>query len=182
VVVEAAESSGTLITAEFAQQLGRDVGAVPGQVTARVAVGSNRLLCEGAAVIRSAEDALDELFGVGFGARSAQAREAGPSVPEARPSAPPRPRAVLPRPAPAPEPVLEAGLRKVLDLVEGGETVDAIVREVGLTPGRARAALGRLELLGLVARDGFAGYVRTLTGASPPAPILAEVSPTEPLP
>jgi len=38
---------------------------VPGRVTASNAAGSNRLLRDGAAVIRDAADALDELFGIG---------------------------------------------------------------------------------------------------------------------
>ena len=48
----------------------------------------------------------------------------------------------------------------MLELVEGGEGLEAIAREAGLSPARVRAALGRLEVMGLVARDGLAGYVR----------------------
>ncbi|MEA2494628.1 MAG: processing protein [Thermoleophilaceae bacterium] len=69
VVVEAADPSGSLITASFAAELGRGVAAVPGRVTASNAAGSNRLLRDGAAVIRDAADALDELFGIGGAAR-----------------------------------------------------------------------------------------------------------------
>ena len=69
VVVEAADPSGSLITASFAAELGRGVAAVPGRVTASNAAGSNRLLRDGAAVIRNAADALDELFGIGGAAR-----------------------------------------------------------------------------------------------------------------
>ncbi|HZC13318.1 MAG TPA: DNA-processing protein DprA, partial [Thermoleophilaceae bacterium] len=201
VVVEAAESSGTLITAEFAAQLGREVGAVPGQVTSRRAAGSNRLLREGAAVIRSVEDALDELFGIGteerFGRGEAatgrgDASEApllpGPTIAGERATAPADARAngfapvepstgdaVRPRPRSGDaEPALDPLERRVLDLVEGGATVDAIARDAGLSPGQARATLGRLELMGLVARHGFAGYARTLADTSPAAPILGD--------
>lgn len=73
VVVEAADPSGSLITASFAAELGRGVAAVPGRVTASNAAGSNRLLRDGAAVIRNAADALDELFGVGGADRLASA-------------------------------------------------------------------------------------------------------------
>jgi DNA processing protein len=65
VVVEAMERSGSLITAEFARDLGRDVGAVPGHVTSPLARGPNALLADGAHVIREAEDALDLACGVG---------------------------------------------------------------------------------------------------------------------
>lgn len=65
VVVEAAERSGSLITAELARDAGRDVGAVPGRVTSPQAAGANALLADGAHVVRSAEDALDIACGVG---------------------------------------------------------------------------------------------------------------------
>lgn len=186
VVVEAAESSGTLITAEFAAQLGREVGAVPGQVTARLAAGSNRLLREGAAVIRSPEDALDELFGVGSSGCLERARDderptASPRVPTPTGFACPETGRADPRPADVghpPEPVLDACLRRVLDMVEGGESVEAIGRQTGLGPGRARGALGRLELMGLVARDGFASYVRTVGRPDRPAPTLPDRLPS----
>ena len=48
VVVEAAERSGSLITADFAAELGRAVGAVPGPVTSRFSAGTNALLAAGA--------------------------------------------------------------------------------------------------------------------------------------
>lgn len=65
IVVEATERSGSLITAEIAQDLGRAVGAVPGPVGAPRAAGSNSLLRDGALVIRHAQDALDEALGIG---------------------------------------------------------------------------------------------------------------------
>ena len=65
IVVEAAERSGSLITAELAQDLGRAVGAVPGPVGVPRAAGSNALLRDGALVIRHAQDALDEVLGIG---------------------------------------------------------------------------------------------------------------------
>ncbi len=61
VVVESAERSGSLITAEVAEQLGRKLGAVPGPVTSRTSVGPNSLLARGASVVRGAQDVLDAL-------------------------------------------------------------------------------------------------------------------------
>ena len=63
VVVEATERSGSLTTADFAQQLGRPVGAVPGPVTSRFSAGANSLLAAGAAVVRDKRDVLDQLLG-----------------------------------------------------------------------------------------------------------------------
>jgi DNA processing protein len=65
VVVEAGERSGSLITAHLAQQLGREVCAVPGQVTAAMAAGTNALLFDGADLVRDAQDVLDRVLGAG---------------------------------------------------------------------------------------------------------------------
>lgn len=67
VVVEAAERSGSLLTADLAADLGRDLGAVPGPVSSRASSGPNALLASGAAVIRDAQDVLDALLGPGVG-------------------------------------------------------------------------------------------------------------------
>jgi DNA processing protein len=61
VVVEARERSGALITADFALELGRDVFAVPGEITANLSTGANRLIRQGAAPLLAAEDVLDAL-------------------------------------------------------------------------------------------------------------------------
>ena len=132
VVVEAREASGSLITATFAAETDRELAAVPGQVDARVAAGSNALLHEGAAFVRGAEDVLDLIFGVGQG---------------------PRPRARQVQ--------LEPRLREVLDAVEVGESVAQASERSGLSPGDVRAVLGRLEAMGLVRRDSFGGYERS---------------------
>jgi DNA processing protein len=67
VVVEGTLSSGSLITAGFAQDLGRDLGAVPGQVTSALGAGPNDLIHAGAYVVRSGADMLDVLYGAGGG-------------------------------------------------------------------------------------------------------------------
>lgn len=61
VVVEAAQNSGSLITAEIADDHGREVGAVPGPVGSRTSAAPNRLLAEGAHLVRDAQDVLDAL-------------------------------------------------------------------------------------------------------------------------
>ena len=62
-VVEARERSGALITADFALEEGRDVLAVPGEITSPLSAGTNALLKLGAAPCTSADDVL-ELFGL----------------------------------------------------------------------------------------------------------------------
>lgn len=128
VVVEAADPSGSLITAAFAADLGCRVGAVPGRVTSRVAEGANRLLRDGAEVVRSVEDVLDGIVG-----------------------------ARAPRPVDAPPP-LDPLLLCVLEAVEASDAPGGIVGRTGLGPAEVRAALGRLELLGRVRRDPMGAY------------------------
>lgn len=61
VVVEARERSGALITADFALELGREVFAVPGEITSALSAGTNRLIRQGAAPLLGAEDVLAAL-------------------------------------------------------------------------------------------------------------------------
>ena len=136
VVVEAAEHSGSLITADLASELGRSVAAVPGRITHRGTAGSNRLLREGAMLTRGTEDVLDELFGSGASAAPG-----------------------------APDPVFEAlgaSERSVLEQVEAGRGgPDALGLELRLSAAAVRAALGRLEAVGLVVRGALGAYERT---------------------
>lgn len=61
VVVEAPQDSGALLTADLAADQGRDVFAVPGNVTSRLSLGANRLIQSGAKLVINANDILDEL-------------------------------------------------------------------------------------------------------------------------
>jgi DNA processing protein len=133
-VVEAADPSGSLITAEFAKDLGRCVAAVPGRVTSSVARGTNNLLKDGATPISGTEDVLDELFGVGV--RPAE---------EARAA----------RPAPA-----DPFLRTVLEASEWNDSVEGVAAAAGATISATRAALGRLEAAGYLVRRDLGGWER----------------------
>jgi DNA processing protein len=61
VVVEARERSGALITADFALEEGREVFAVPGEITSALSTGANALLRLGATPLTSASDVLEAL-------------------------------------------------------------------------------------------------------------------------
>jgi DNA processing protein len=132
VVVEAAERSGSLITAGMALDLGRTVGAVPGPVNAWMSSGTNQLLVDGAVPIRDAQDVLDQLLGAG----RRSIRELGPEL----------------------DPELEAVLRRV----EGGDaTCDAVAVASAAAAHEVATALARLELLGYLTADHAGRYSRT---------------------
>ena len=61
VVVEAREKSGSLITADFAMEQGRDIYAVPGRICDSLSQGCNRLIKQGAGALISIEDFLSDL-------------------------------------------------------------------------------------------------------------------------
>jgi len=123
IVVEARAESGALVTAGFAAELGRTLGAVPGLITSPLAGGPHALLNEGAQLVRGPQDVLDGLFGAGE--RSAPARNGAPLTPP---------------------------LQTLLDaLAEGSETSMALSR-AGLGADRGLAALAALELAGRIRR------------------------------
>lgn len=131
-VVEAAERSGSLITARYALEQGRDVFAIPGSIHSPTARGCHRLLKAGATLVESAADVLRELQFL-----LASQQLAAPEQPLA--------------------PALQQGLKLdkdyeiLLDALGFTPTgVDALVESTGLAGSSVASMLLMLELQGLV--------------------------------
>ena len=133
VVVEAAPKSGSLITARYATEFGRDVMAVPGSPLDPRAQGCNQLIREGAVLIQNADDVLEAIRP--FSIRPFAQRNLDYSAPE------------------APVDASEAERQAVLDLLSPTPVaVDEIVRQSGLAPAIVQTILLELELAGRLER------------------------------
>src|SRR5262244_3504628 len=122
-IVEAGLNSGALITASQAIEQGRSVYAVPGHINAPSAIGSNRLIQQGAKLVIDANDILDDLQIL---------------LPESKP---------LPGATVRPLPELSADERLVYDAIEASETpIDQIATECDLPSSTVSSILLALEL------------------------------------
>ncbi|HSV62017.1 MAG TPA: DNA-processing protein DprA [Chthoniobacterales bacterium] len=126
-VVEAGANSGALISVAQALEQGRNVYAVPGHINAPTAIGSNRLIQQGAKLIMDASDILDDLQIL---------------LPDAKPAADAPARAL---------PTLSDDERRVYDAIRETETsIDDIATDAELPSGTVSSTLLRLELKKLV--------------------------------
>jgi len=75
IVVQGAETSGAMITARLAGEQGREVFAVPGPVDCRMSRGCHRLIRDGARLVESVDDVLDELGPLFEATKTATGRE-----------------------------------------------------------------------------------------------------------
>ena len=130
-VVEAALQSGSLITARYAGEQGREVFAIPGSIHSPLAKGCHRLIREGAKLVETAEHVLEELGMAGAG-RPLQSARAAPM---------------------SGSPVLAA-------LGEDPAFVDTLVARTGLPADAILAELTGLELEGRVESRPGGGWQR----------------------
>jgi DNA processing protein len=126
-VVEAALQSGSLITARLANEAGRDVFAIPGSIHSPLARGCHALIKQGAKLVETAQDILEELHPPALAVRAASASRADGDADAAS------------------DPLLSAlGFDPV--------SLDALVARTGLPAAELQARLLGLELDGRIAR------------------------------
>jgi DNA processing protein len=132
-VTEAGIKSGALITSNYALEQGRDVFAVPGNITAKGSDGTNMLIQEGAHAVRSAQDVLEAL-NLSSAIDYVEARETLPADPT------------------------EAKLLAELD--EGALHVDELGQRCGLPIAQVSSTLVMMELKGMVRQVDSMTYAR----------------------
>jgi DNA processing protein len=131
-VVEAAVPSGSLITARIAAELGREVFAIPGSIHSALSKGCHFLIKQGAKLVESAQDVLEE-FSIQAAGRK------GESI----------------------APAIDADCSAVLRALGHDPcTVDALVERTALSVARLLAALTRLEISGQVSAGSAGLYQR----------------------
>lgn len=134
VVIEAPERSGALITVDFAADQGRDVFAVPGPAMATGSAGTNRLIRDGARLVRDADDVLEDLQ---------LRREPAPDEPVQQPL------------------LMSEDERRLIAVLTGDpQHIDDIAERISMAPPQLSALLVTLELQGQVRNVGAQHYVR----------------------
>lgn len=129
IVVEAAERSGSLISARTANEQGREVMAVPGSPLDPRAAGTNRLIQQGAALVQTSQDVLEIIDGLG------QMQFNMPPMPDFQTE--------------PDDDVPPEQIDRVRDALSFSPTpLDEIARAAEVGPARCAAILMELELLG----------------------------------
>jgi DNA processing protein len=139
IVVEAAEKSGSLITADHALECGREVFAVPGPIFSPASGGTNRLIQKGAKLVRGVGDILEELP---LGTDHTLTSKDSDTIPV--------------------QDDLSPEETKVLSLLSHEAThVDQLIKHSHLDTASASSALTMLEVKGLAKNIGGMNYIRS---------------------
>ena len=159
VVVEAGQRSGALITARLGLELNREVMALPGPAGAGHALGGNRLIKSGAALVENMDEVLAEIRPRLLEGLAEHKPRPSPDEPasarQPRPGPPPAARARPSRPAPPEPPVPpETPEARVWALLaDGPRDADTLGRALGLPAAEMSVILLTLELAGRIAKS-----------------------------
>ena len=170
-VIEAALKSGSLITARLANELGREVMAIPGSIHNPLAHGCHALLRDGATLVETVDDVLQALGLLPLAPARGNAAcrphrpgsRRGPARPDGRITEPPdepstpagatgHPACPAPRAAPD-EPPADESTRQLLGCLQGSpQSAEALARQLGWPIERLLGCIQRAEIIGLVSR------------------------------
>ena len=143
IVVEAGKQSGALITARLAAEIGKEVFAVPNRVDAPGAAGVHGLIRDGAKLVESVADVLDEFPDLGIAAPAESAAEGVPREGDA-PAAPRQQTLGL-------KAALSADESSLVAVMDGEPlALDVLIQRSGLPSAKVSGALTLLELKGFV--------------------------------
>ena len=139
-VVEAPINSGTLITAGQGMDQNRSVMVIPGRIDSAASQGCHKLLKEGARLVTSPEEVIDEVQDLFVGTSARISTEIRKPV-----------KKMEFKEEKKPVPVLTAEERSIMAVgEEGGTPIDVIIRKTGLPAGRVNALLVSLQIKRLV--------------------------------
>lgn len=134
VVTEAAQDSGSLITASNAAEQGREVFAVPGPITSPLSGGTSELIKKGAKLVSGVEDILEEL--------GLESRSGRPSFAKASEGQ-----------------NFSMEEKKIIEILENENLhIDEIVRKTGMDSGKIGSLLSILEIKGIIKNFGEGVY------------------------
>jgi DNA processing protein len=146
VVVQASRKSGSLITARWAGEQGKSVFAIPGQVDSSASHGCHQLIRDGAVLVETPREVLDELGPISepLPAPSGEDKQETQDADEASYAVP-----------------LTDRQKSVLELI-GAEPcqIDAIIDQTGMAPSLVSSTLLTLEIRGIIRRLPGQSYVR----------------------